>query len=145
MIKEIDGSHIITTTGMITKDQLEACAMAVHEFNRAYCLAIGDLAVPASQSWEDCPKEMQESMRQAVLCAINGEKAEGIHESWLAAKITANWIYGPVKDYTKKTHPCLLPYDKLPPQQRQKDANTIAVVQAMCEALKIYYVCQCDT
>jgi hypothetical protein len=43
------------------------------------------------------------------------------HENWLKLKIAEGWKYGPVKDPDKKEHPCCVPYEDLPIEQRIKD------------------------
>jgi hypothetical protein len=43
-------------------------------------------------------------------------------------KKAAGWIYGPVKDPEKKEHPCIVPYDQLPIEQRTKDYLFKAIV-----------------
>jgi len=43
-----------------------------------------------------------------------------------------------VKDPEKKQHPCFVPYDELPIQQRRKDALFVSIVRALtdgCEFL----------
>jgi hypothetical protein len=43
------------------------------------------------------------------------------------------WVYGTAKDAEKKTHPCMVPYDKLPLAQRRKDALFQAAVRARAD------------
>jgi hypothetical protein len=50
-------------------------------------------------------------------------------------KLTDGWTRGPVKDPTKKEHPCLVPYADRPPEERAKDALFLAVVHATAAAL----------
>ncbi len=56
--------------------------------------------------------------------------AEDQHMQWMKDKVMAGWIYGPVKDSEAKTHPCILPYDELPPEQKVKDHVFRAIVKA---------------
>lgn len=114
------------------EDPIEACARAAHEVNRAYCLAIGDTSQP---SWDDAPDWQKESIRKGVTGALDGNTSEQSHESWLAEKVRTGWVYGPVKDPEAKTHPCMVPYAELPPEQRAKDKVYLAVVRAMFDAL----------
>ena len=111
---------------------IEACARAAHETNRAYCAALGD----ATQTgWEEAPEWQRNSARLGVLGALSGNTPEQSHESWLATKAADGWRYGPVKDAEAKTHPCFVPYDQLPPDQRAKDHIFISVVRAVGQAL----------
>lgn len=43
-------------------------------------------------------------------------------------------MYGEVKDAEKKTHPCIMSYDALPPEQRTKDHLFGAAVRAALDA-----------
>lgn len=105
-------------------------AKVAHEVNRAYCASIGDHSQPA---WEDAPVWQSVSAIEGVVNAINNPQATPAtsHESWLAHKIREGWKYGPTKDPEAKTHPCMVPYDDLPAEQRTKDHLFLAVVRAM--------------
>ena len=46
---------------------------------------------------------------------------EQSHESWYKVKEAEGWKYGEVKDMEKKEHPCFLPYEELPDEQKAKD------------------------
>ena len=112
---------------------VEQAARIAHEVNRAYCESFGD----ASQlAWLDAPQWQKDS-------AINGIKmhwkalADGTevppsasHESWLKEKLANGWKYGPEKDIDKKEHPCCVPYEELPAQQKTKDYLFGAVARA---------------
>lgn len=113
---------------MFTTVQLEACARAAHEANRAYCIAIGDTSQP---SWDDAPDWQKSSALQGVAGALGGATPEQSHESWLAEKVATGWTYGRRKDPSLKTHPCMVAYAELPPEQRAKDGIFIAVVRAV--------------
>lgn len=53
------------------------------------------------------------------------------HNAWMADKVADGWIYGPVKDATAKTHPCLVSFGELPEFQQKKDALFCAIVDAL--------------
>lgn len=107
---------------------VEACARAAHEVNRAYCEALGDHSqVP----WDEAPDWQKESARNGVMPVLEGAGPEKSHEGWMAEKLATGWVYGAVKDAEKKTHPCMVPYVELPPEQRAKDAIYCAVVRQM--------------
>jgi hypothetical protein len=114
--------------------EVEACARAAHEVNRAYCIALGDFSQP---SWAEAPEWQRTSARKGVVGALNGNTPEQSHEGWLKEKIETGWKYGPVKDPEKKEHPCMVPYGELPPAQRAKDTMFIATVRAVMAALEI--------
>jgi hypothetical protein len=107
-------------------------AKTCHEANRAYCKAIGDNSQPA---WEDAPDWQKSSAVKGVKFIWDNPDASpsASHESWLAEKEAAGWVYGPVKDpdATPPTHPCFVPYDELPVEQRAKDYIFGAIVRAL--------------
>lgn len=111
---------------MTTLQIAEVC----HEANRAYCRAIGD---NSQLAWEQAPDWQRKSAIAGVeFCQQNpNAPASANHESWLAQKQKDGWKYGPVKDPEKKEHPCCVPYDNLPWEQRAKNYLFKAVVEAL--------------
>jgi len=98
---------------------IEAIAKLCHEVNRAYCMSIGDNSQP---SWEDAPDWLKKSEINGVKFHLENERTpEQSHENWMREKLADGWKYGPVKDPEKKEHPCLVPYEQLPVEQRTKD------------------------
>ncbi len=105
----------------------EMIARFCHEVNRAYCEAIGD---PTQVSWEEAEQWQRDSAVNGVTAVLSnptGTPADS-HANWLAHKEADGWTYGPVKDPAKKEHPCMVPYDQLPKEQRVKDYLFRAVV-----------------
>jgi hypothetical protein len=101
-----------------------------HEANRAYCLSIGD----RSQSpWDSATKWQQESMVAGVeFCLANPDAPPSAnHEAWLQHKLAEGWKYGETKDPEKKEHPCCVPYDQLPDEQKVKDRLIKAIVAVL--------------
>ena len=95
-------------------------AKKCHEINRAYCAALGD----ASQlPWEQAPEWQRQSAINGVQFHIEHPDAgpDASHNSWLEEKRRDGWKFGPVKDADKKEHPCFVPYDQLPSEQKAKD------------------------
>jgi hypothetical protein len=114
---------------------LEDIAELCHEANRIYCRSIGDNSqVP----WSEAPEWQRDSAIKGVVFDHDnpGTTPEMLHESWGAQKIADGWVYGPVKDAEKKTHPCLVPYDQLPPEQQAKDALFKTIIM-VCKRLPI--------
>lgn len=102
---------------MITQEKV---AQVCHEVNRAYCQAIGDFSQP---TWEEAPEWQRKSAISGVAFHVANPNAgaDASHVSWLSEKVKDGWVYGEVKDVEKKTHPCCVPYDKLPKEQQAKD------------------------
>ncbi len=111
----------------MTVDQI---AQVTHDANAAYCRSIGDNSQPA---WADAPDWQRDSAVNGVKFTIANPTAppSASHDSWLAEKREAGWQYGPTKDPAKKLHPCFVPYDALPVEQRRKDALFQSVVRAL--------------
>ncbi|MDR1203333.1 MAG: Ryanodine receptor Ryr [Tannerellaceae bacterium] len=57
--------------------------------------------------------------------------ARNTHEVWSQQRLAEGWRYGTTRNDTKKEHPCLIPYEDLPENEKEYDRNT-----AM-EALKV--------
>ena len=49
---------------------------------------------------------------------------ENVHEVWAKARIDEGWTYGEKRDDIHKKHPCLVPYDELPEEEKEYDRNT---------------------
>lgn len=109
---------------------IEQIAQLAHETNRIYCKLIGDTSQP---TWENAPNWQKDSAINGVKFHINNPDADcsASHENWLKQKIAEGWKYGPKKIPEKKEHPCCVPYDKLPQEQRVKDALFIGTVNAI--------------
>lgn len=105
-------------------------AAICHEANRAYCKTIGDNSQP---TWDQAPQWQRDSAIKGVKFHLENPDAgpSASHESWLAEKEANGWRYGPVKDPEQKTHPCFLPYDQLPDEQRAKDYLFQSIVDGL--------------
>jgi hypothetical protein len=117
----------------------EQIAQIAHETNRAYCQSIGDNSQPP---WSDAPEWQKQSAIKGVEFHMDSH-AKGItpapsasHESWLQEKKDAGWKYGTEKNPDKKEHPCFVPYEELPVEQRLKDYLFAAVAAAFAKCLK---------
>lgn len=109
---------------------VEQIARVTHEVNRAYCQALGDNSQVA---WKDAPQWQQVSAINGVKFHLDNPDAspDHSHVEWLKEKQVAGWKYGPVKDADKKEHPCFVPYDQLPTEQKAKDYLFRGVVHAL--------------
>lgn len=70
---------------------------------------------PADTSHIELPEELN---------TLVEDMAKNVHEVWSAGRIREGWTYGPVRDDTKKTHPCLVPYEELPESEKDYDRAT---------------------
>lgn len=115
----------------IDEKRVTHIAVVAHEANRAYCRALEDYT---QMPWQYAPAWQRESAVAGVRFCIASPDAppSANHDAWHAEKQRTGWKYGPVKDEVKKTHPCMVPYEKLPLEQRRKDGLFKAVVAALC-------------
>lgn len=110
--------------------KIEHIARVCHEVNRAYCAALGDNSQPA---WHEAPEWQRKSAIAGVQFIVDNPAAppSASHDSWLAEKERDGWKYGPVKNPETREHPCFVPYDQLPVEQKAKDYIFGAVVRAL--------------
>ena len=47
------------------------------------------------------------------------------HERWMDAKLANGWVYSPETNPEKKTNNCLLPWDELPDEEKNKDRDLV--------------------
>jgi hypothetical protein len=114
--------------------RIESVAMICHEANRFYCSESGD---DSQVSWENAPEWQKTSAITGVLFHLKMlrqglvSKPSASHESWWSEKVAQGWVYGPVKNPDLKQHPCCVPYDELPKEQRAKDYLFAGIVHAL--------------
>ena len=70
---------------------------------------------PLDTSDIQLPKELNELVEQM---------AKNVHEVWAQTRIEQGWTYGVERNDALKHHPCLVPYEELPEEERVYDRNT---------------------
>ncbi len=101
----------------LTDRQLYIATQIVHMAHVSYCLGTGDYrSIQPSQ--EDISSTI-EGIKAFI--ANPHQTPESQHNDWMKYKLSQGWTYGPTKDDTLKTHPCLVPYAELPAREKQKD------------------------
>jgi RyR domain len=115
-------TEMTTETTMVAK--------MCHAANKAWCELHGDFSQP---EWDAAPDWQKESAIQGVeFHRANPDAGDSAsHDNWTALKVKEGWVYGKTKDPEAKTHPCIVPFDDLPHQQRKKDAIFRAIVHAL--------------
>jgi hypothetical protein len=111
----------------MTTIPIEVVAQICHEANRVLRIAFEDTG--ENPHWDEANDEQRASACDGVLSVLNGAGPEASHRNWLRFKAERGWVYGPVKDEEAKTHPCFLPYDELPPEQKIKDDQFVRIVE----------------
>ena len=61
------------------------------------------------------PKELEQLVE---------EMSKNVHEVWAETRIKQGWTYGEQRNDDLKTHPCLVPYEDLPEDEKEYDRNT---------------------
>jgi hypothetical protein len=113
-----------------TLSEVQQCARICHEVHRAYAFSIGDSSQP---HWYNASQEAKVAAIDVVKAHLDSGltmSAETWHDTWLAMKKAAGWRYGDYLDNDKKRDPRMLPYIKLPQEQRTKDWLVRAAVHA---------------
>ena len=110
--------------------RIHQIAKVAHEVNRVWCEFNGEL----QPSWADAPEWQRSSAMNGVRFHLENPDAgdAASHDSWMAEKVAAGWVYGPLKDpyASPPTHPCIVPFEQLPPAQQFKDRLFRTIVHA---------------
>lgn len=61
------------------------------------------------------PEELEQLVEQM---------SKNVHEVWAETRIKQGWKYGEQRNDEFKTHPCLVPYEELPDEEKEYDRNT---------------------
>lgn len=70
------------------------------------------------------PIDTKEVMLPVELTELVEAMAKNVHEVWAETRIAQGWSYGPERNDQLKHHPCLVPYEELPEEEREYDRNT---------------------
>ena len=52
------------------------------------------------------------------------QMSKNVHEVWAETRIKQGWTFGEQRNDELKTHPCLVPYEELPEEEKDYDRNT---------------------
>lgn len=61
------------------------------------------------------PEELEQLVEQM---------SKNVHEVWAESRLSQGWTYGEQRNDELKTHPCLVPYEELPEEEKEYDHNT---------------------
>jgi len=91
-------------------------------------LAIGYRIRPVRKGYK--PRALHLDDREVETMA----KVEHLRWSW--EKRLNGWTYGRVKDLRKKRHPCLIPYDELSENEKEKDRELVRLTPAILRDIR---------
>lgn len=70
------------------------------------------------------PVDTSEVMLPVELEQLVEQMSKNVHEVWSETRIKQGWTYGKQRNDELKTHPCLVPYEELPEEEKEYDRNT---------------------
>lgn len=107
-------------------------ARTTHDANKGVCESFGDHSQP---TWDDAPEWQKDSAKDGVHFHLANPDADASasHDNWMKHKVAEGWVYGATKDPEAKTHPCMVPFAELPPEQQAKDRVFKAIVHALSQ------------
>lgn len=113
---------------------LTQIAIVCHEMIRGLQLAINEL-VP-TEPWQAAPTALKAITVKGVERAMQNPTAAGHHAGWVADMVADGWQYGPRKDWAQRTHPNMVDWADLAPDERVKDELFLLVVGRMAAELR---------
>jgi RyR domain. len=73
----------------------------------------------------------------AELLELTELLAKNTHDIWAAQRLAEGWKYGTTRNDVLKEHPCLVPYEDLPENEKEYDRNTAMEVVKVMKKLKV--------
>ena len=70
---------------------------------------------PIDTTGVELPKELEKLVEQM---------SKNVHDVWAETRIAQGWTWGEKRDDNQKKHPCLIPYEDLPEEEKEFDRNT---------------------
>lgn len=101
-----------------TSDELQnRLVLAIHEANKEIQQQTGEY-IPLLDN------HLTQSILDGVYFVLDNPNCtpEQQHNNWCYFKRQDGWVYGSHKDFERKEHPCLVPYNELPEIQQRKDS-----------------------
>lgn len=115
--------------------KIEQIAAVCHEANRRLCIELGEDNI--TNAWMYASPEIKINAAAGVQFRLDNPDVEpsAQHDAWCKDKRDAGWVYGATKSEDAKTHPCLVPFDELPPGQQAKDVLFACIVLTLAGLL----------
>lgn len=101
------------------------------------CVLAGPLLVEDDVAFVPNPVDTSAFFLAGYIESVKDKLAENIHEMWAMNKIEAGWQWGEYRDDVRHIHPCLVPFEKLPPAEKRYDSQL--AVQTLKTILALGY------
>lgn len=101
-----------------TSNELQSrLVLSIHEANKEIQQQTGEFIPQLSE-------HLTKSILDGVYFVLDNPNCtpEQQHNNWVHFKRADGWRYGQTKDFERKEHPCLVPYNELPEIQQRKDS-----------------------
>ncbi len=108
----------------------ERRAEFVYEGARIAAIAANAPIIP--EPWHERERDFRNQFLDVIERQCGPDRCvspKQLHDDWVVAYAKNGWTYGPVRDREARTHPDMVPYEKLGQLERDKDA----VFVALCE------------
>ncbi len=76
------------------------------------------------QTYTPKPIDTSEVILPKELIQLTNTIAENVHDVWALGRMSEGWTYGEQKDVINKKTPLLIPYDRLPENEKEYDKRT---------------------
>ena len=116
----------------MNKEEIRKVSKIIYEATRLEAEWSERSIVP--EIWESRDKKFKEQFIDIVSHYLSQRELptpEEAHNSWMRSYIKMGWKYGEKRDVVKKTHPDIMDFDKLPKDEKDKDAIFLAIVWAI--------------
>jgi hypothetical protein len=84
------------------------------------------------EPWDPRPVDTSSVSLPEDLLELIEMLAENAHDNWGRQRISDDWTHGPERDDIARTHPLLVPYERLPDSEKAYDrllaAETLKVI-----------------
>lgn len=75
-------------------------------------------------NYQPNPVDLSDIVISDELLELKEFIARNVHEAWAQSRMSQGWHYGTQRDDSKRTHPCLVPYEMLSEEEKDYDRQT---------------------
>ncbi len=101
-------------------------ARICHEAHLALRIGLDDSADDVH--WDALPQERKDVVVNQVKLIREGKSPAEVHQAWIDHQLAHGWRYGTSRNRIQKTHPNLVPYEKLSVEEQAKVRQAFRIV-----------------